>query len=282
MLLLESDPYHGLSDGEAAQRLERFGPNTLAVVTRASLLARILRQFHHPLIYVLLVAGTITAGLKEFVDAAVIFGVVVIGVVVINAIVGFIQESKAEAALQGLRSMVHTHAKVVREGHEHTMPSEELVPGDLVLLAAGDKVPADLRLVRQTGLSVNESALTGESTPVHKDEVALPEGTPVADRRNIAYSGTLVTAGHGAGIVVATGAETELGEIHRLVGAAEVVATPLTAKLAWFSKFLTIAILGLAALTFGVGLLRRQDAVETFTAAIALAVGAIPEVCPPP
>lgn len=110
MLLLESDPYHGLSDGEAAQRLERFGPNTLAVVTRASLLARILRQFHHPLIYVLLVAGTITAGLKEFVDAAVIFGVVVI-----NAIVGFIQESKAEAALQGLRSMVHTHAKVVRE-----------------------------------------------------------------------------------------------------------------------------------------------------------------------
>lgn len=103
MLLLESDPYHGLSDGEAAQRLERFGPNTLAVVTRASLLARILRQFHHPLIYVLLVAGTITAGLKEFVDAAVIFGVVVI-----NAIVGFIQESKAEAALQGLRSMVHT------------------------------------------------------------------------------------------------------------------------------------------------------------------------------
>lgn len=272
VLLLESDPYHGLSDGEAAQRLERFGPNTLAVVTRASLLARILRQFHHPLIYVLLVAGTITAGLKEFVDAAVIFGVVVI-----NAIVGFIQESKAEAALQGLRSMVHTHAKVVREGHEHTMPSEELVPGDLVLLAAGDKVPADLRLVRQTGLSVNESALTGESTPVHKDEVALPEGTPVADRRNIAYSGTLVTAGHGAGIVVATGAETELGEIHRLVGAAEVVATPLTAKLAWFSKFLTIAILGLAALTFGVGLLRRQDAVETFTAAIALAVGAIPK-----
>lgn len=275
VLLLESDPYHGLSDGEAAQRLERFGPNTLAVVTRASLLARILRQFHHPLIYVLLVAGTITAGLKEFVDAAVIFGVVVI-----NAIVGFIQESKAEAALQGLRSMVHTHAKVVREGHEHTMPSEELVPGDLVLLAAGDKVPADLRLVRQTGLSVNESALTGESTPVHKDEVALPEGTPVADRRNIAYSGTLVTAGHGAGIVVATGAETELGEIHRLVGAAEVVATPLTAKLAWFSKFLTIAILGLAALTFGVGLLRRQDAVETFTAAIALAVGAIPEGLP--
>ncbi|MFY9918121.1 MAG: HAD-IC family P-type ATPase, partial [Mycobacterium sp.] len=175
---------------------------------------------------------------------------------------------------------VYTQAKVIREGHEHTVPSEELVPGDLVMLEAGDKVPADLRLVRETELRINESALTGESAPVHKDEVVLAESTSVADRRNMAYSGTLVTAGQGAGLVVATGAETELGEIHRLVGAAEVLTTPLTAKLAWFSKILTIAILGLAAVTFGVGLLRRQDAVETFTAAIALAVGAIPEGLP--
>ena len=204
----------------------------------------------------------------------------IFGVVVINAIVGFVQESKAEAALEGLRSMVRTQAKIVRAGHEHTVASEELVPGDLVLLGAGDKVPGDLRLVRETDLRVNESALTGESAPVHKDEVVLPEATPVADRRNMAYSGTLVTAGHGAGIVVATGAETEVGEIHRLVGAAEILTTPLTAKLAWFSKILTIAILGLAAVTFGVGLLRRQDAVEMFIAAIALAVGAIPEGLP--
>ena len=275
VLLLETDPHRGLVDGEAAERLERFGPNALPVAVGPGLLMRTLRQFHHPLIYVLLVAGMITAGLQEFIDSAVIFGVVVI-----NAIVGFIQESKAEAALEGLRSMVRTQAKVVRGGHEHTVPSEELVPGDLVLLEAGDKVPADLRLLRETELRVNESALTGESAPVHKDEVVLPEPTPVADRRNMAYSGTLVTSGHGVGIVVATGAETELGEIHRLVGAAETLTTPLTTKLAWFSKILTIAILGLAAVTFGVGLLRRQDAVETFTAAIALAVGAIPEGLP--
>jgi cation-transporting ATPase F len=236
---------------------------------------RILRQFHHPLIYVLLAAGVITAALGEYVDSAVIFGVVVV-----NAIVGFIQESKAEAALEGLRSMVRTHTKVVRDGHERTVPSDELVPGDLVLLDAGDKVPADVRLTRQSELRVNESALTGESVPVAKDETVLPEAIPVADRRNMAYSGTLVTTGSGAGIVTATGAETELGAIHRLVGAAETLATPLTQKLAGFSKILTVGILALAAATFAVGLLRGQNAVETFTAAIALAVGAIPEGLP--
>jgi len=275
VLLLETDPHRGLSNDDAAERLERFGSNTLPVDPGAGLVKRWLRQFHHPLIYVLLAAGLITAGLHEFVDSAVIFGVVLV-----NAIVGFIQESKAEAALESLRSMVHTDAKVLRDGRGQTVPSAQLVPGDLVLLEAGDKIPADIRLLRGAELRVNESALTGESAPVEKDEVVLPTTTPVADRRNMTYSGTLVTAGYGAGIVVATGAETEVGEIHRLVGAAETLATPLTAKLAWFSKILTIGILGLAAVTFGVGLLRQQDAVETFTAAIALAVGAIPEGLP--
>ncbi len=275
VLLLESDPHRGLTGEEAADRLARFGPNSLPTAKGAGLLVRIVRQFHHPLIYVLLAAGAITAALGEYVDSAVI-----LGVVVINAVVGFIQESKAEAALEGLRSMVRTHAKVVRGGHGQTVPSDELVPGDLVLLEAGDKVPADVRLTRLAELRVNESALTGESVPVTKDEVVLPEAIPVADRRNMAYSGTLVTTGSGAGIVVATGAETELGEIHRLVGAAETLATPLTQKLTAFSKVLTVGILALATLTFAVGLLRGQDAVETFTAAIALAVGAIPEGLP--
>jgi cation-transporting P-type ATPase F len=275
VLLLETDPHRGLTSMDATDRLARFGPNTLPAAKGAGLLMRILRQFHHPLIYVLIAAGAITAVLGEYVDSAVIFGVVVI-----NAIVGFIQESKAEAALEGLRSMVRTNAKVVRDGHEQTVPSDELVPGDLVLLEAGDKVPADVRLTRLAELRVNESALTGESVPVAKDEIVLPETIPVADRRNMAYSGTLVTTGSGAGIVVATGVETELGEIHRLVGAAETLATPLTQKLAGFSKILTVGILALAAATFGVGVLRGQDAVETFTAAIALAVGAIPEGLP--
>ena len=275
VLLLETDPHRGLDTQEASERLERFGPNTLPAGPHAGLLLRVLRQFHHPLIYVLIAAGAITASLGEYVDSAVIFGVVVI-----NAMVGFIQESKAESALEGLRSMVRTHAKVVRGGRERTVPSDELVPGDLVLLEAGDRVPADIRLVRSVELRVDESALTGESVPVAKDEVLLPEATPVADRRNMAYSGTLVSTGSGAGITIATGTETELGEIHRLVGSAQTLATPLTQKLASFSKILTIGILVLAAATFAVGLLRGHGAVETFTAAIALAVGAIPEGLP--
>jgi cation-transporting ATPase F len=149
-------------------------------------------------------------------------------VVLANAVIGYVQEAKAESALDSLRSMVRTEARVVRDGQERMVSSDELVPGDLVLLEAGDKVPADLRLVRLAELRVDESALSGESVPVVKDEAELPEVTPVADRRNMVYSGTLVTAGGGAGVAVATGAETELGQIHRLVGAAETLATPLT------------------------------------------------------
>ena len=275
VLLLGTDLHRGLNAREADDRLTRFGPNSLPAVSGPGLAMRILAQFHHPLIYVLLAAGMITAGLGEYVDSAVIFGVVAL-----NATVGLIQESRAEAALEGLRSMVRTDAKVIRDGRQRTVPSAELVPGDLVLVEAGDKVPADLRLTRVTELRIDESALTGESSPVSKDEVVLLGGVSVADRRNMAHSGTLVSTGNGAGIVSATGAETELGEIHRLIGAAEPLATPLTQKLAEFSRILTIAILVLAAATFGVGLWRGQDAVETFTAAIALAVGAIPEGLP--
>ncbi|MDP3890697.1 HAD-IC family P-type ATPase [Nocardioides sp.] len=275
VLLLGTDPDRGLRVQEAVERLERFGPNTLAAATTTGFIRRMLRQLHHPLIYVLMAAAAITAGIGEYVDSAVIFAVVVM-----NAVVGFVQESKAEAALEGLRSMVRTRATVVRDGKERILASDELVPGDLVRLEAGDKVPADIRLVLSVELGVDESALTGESVPVAKDQVVLPEATPVVDRHNMLYSGTLVTAGSGGGIVVATGAETELGEIHRLVGAAEVLATPLTKKLADFSMTLTVGILALAAVTFGVGLWRGQDRAETFTAAIALAVGAIPEGLP--
>ncbi|MCZ7414491.1 HAD-IC family P-type ATPase [Streptomyces sp. WMMC897] len=275
VLLLETDAERGLSGPEAARRLERFGPNLLPPATGGSLLRRILGQFHHPLIYVLLVAGAVTAALGEYVDSTVI-----LAVVLVNALIGFVQESKAEAALEGLRAMVRTTATVVRGGREHTVPSAELVPGDLVVVEAGDKVPADVRLVRVAELRVDESALTGESDPVTKDEVVLHPGTPVADRRNMTHSGTLVTAGRGAGVVVATGPETELGAIHRLVGSAETLATPLTAKLAAFSRILTVVILALAAVTFAIGLARGEEAVRMFTAAVALAVGAIPEGLP--
>ena len=275
VLLLETDPARGLSDEEAAARRERFGPNLLPTAARGGVLRRLLRQLQNPLIYVLVVAGVVTLLLAEYVDSAVIFGVVVV-----NAVIGFLQESRAEAALDALRAMVRTEARVVRGGRQRRVPSDDVVPGDLVLVEAGEKVPADLRLARADELRADESALTGESLPVRKDEVVVPVETPVADRRNVVYSGTLVTGGSAAGIVVATGAETELGRIHRLVGAAQVLDTPLTSKLAHFSRLLTVAILVLAGVTFVVGVLRGERAGEMFTAAVALAVGAIPEGLP--
>ena len=275
VLLLETDAQRGLSDDEAERRLQRFGPNLLPEAKKSGPLVRFARQFNHPLIYVLLGAGMVTLALGELVDASVIFGVVLM-----NAGIGFVQESRAEAALDALRAMVQTSAKVRRDGHVRSLPSERLVPGDLVLIEAGDKVPADLRLLAIGELQVDESALTGESVPAVKDEVVRPAGTPVADRRNMAYSGTLVTHGSGTGVVVATGAETELGEIHRLVGTADTLATPLTRKLTRFSKVLTVAILVLAGVAFGVGVLRGERVSEMFTAAVALAVGAIPEGLP--
>ncbi len=275
VLLMETDAEAGLAEREATSRLGRYGRNVLPAAEPAGPLLRLARQVNHPLIYVLLAAGVITVLLGELVDAGVIFGVVTI-----NALTGFVQESKAEAVLDALRTMVHTEARVVRDGRVRRLPSEQLVPGDLVLVEAGDKVPADLRLVRETELEVDESALTGESLPVAKDEVVLDEETPVADRRNMVYSGTLVTAGTGAGIAVATGAETELGEIHRLVGTADALETPLTRKLARLSNVLTVVILALAAVAFAAGVLRGEQPSEMFAAAVALAVGAIPEGLP--
>ncbi|GKS60188.1 putative cation-transporting ATPase F [Nitrospira sp.] len=275
VLMLETDLANGLPSKEAAARLQRVGPNVLPKFRRHGPLLRFLLQLHHPLIYVLLVAAGLIAMLGEWIDAGVIFGVVVV-----NAIVGFIQESRAEKALDALLLMMKTEATVRRDGRKMRIPSADVVPGDLVLLESGDKTPADLRLVTVRELRVDESALTGESVPVEKADHVLPPETVVADRKNMAFSGTLVTYGQGAGIAVSTGVTTELGRIHQLMGQATEVATPLTKQLASFSKKLTVAILGLAALTFALGLWRGQNPREIFMAAVALAVGAIPEGLP--
>ena len=275
LLLLEADASRGLTHDEAQRRLQRFGPNVLPLIRRYGPLIRFLLQFHHPLIYILLAAAIITALLAEWVDASVIFGVVLV-----NAIVGFIQESRAEHALEALLSMVKTEATVLREGEKCQISSAEVVPGDVILVQSGDKVPADLRLISINELQVDESALTGESLPVAKEELLLPSDTVLADRRNLAYSGTLVTHGQGVGVVVSTGGETEIGRIHQLIGSAADIATPLTKKIAHFSQILTVVILGLAAVTFGIGMWRGQTPVEMFMAAVALAVGAIPEGLP--
>lgn len=275
LLLLETDASRGLTQAEATQRLQRFGPNVLPLIRRHGPLLRFLLQFNHPLIYILLAATVITALLGEWVDASVIFGVVLV-----NAIIGFIQESRAERALEALMSMVKTEAMVLREGEKHQISSSDVVPGDVVLLQSGDKVPADLRLISIRELQVDESALTGESLPVVKEELLLPSDTVLADRRNLAYSGTLVTYGQGVGVTVGTGAVTEMGRIHQLIGSAADIATPLTKKITHFSQILTVIILGLAAVTFGIGMWRGQSAIEMFMAAVALAVGAIPEGLP--
>jgi magnesium-transporting ATPase (P-type) len=275
VLLLTTDVENGLTSDEALKRLERFGPNVLPKFRRHGPLSRFLLQFHHPLIYVLLAATIVTVLLGEWMDAGVIFGVVLV-----NAVVGFIQESRAEASLDALAFMMRTEAKVRRDGRTIRMPSDDIVPGDVVLLEAGDKVPADLRLTRIRELWVDESALTGESVPVEKADHLLPPETVVGDRKNMAFSGTFVTYGQGTGVVVSTGTETELGRIHQLMGETTQLATPLTKKLASFSKVLTMAILGLATVTFALGLWRGQPVTEIFMAAVALAVGAIPEGLP--
>lgn len=275
VLIAETDEATGLSTVQWQERLAELGPNELPARRGPSWVVRLLQQLHHPLIYVLLAAGGITAALGEVVDASVVFGVVVV-----NAIVGFIQEARAERALNALVAMVRTEVTVVRDGLPARVSSAELVPGDVVLLEAGDQVGADLRLMGTEELRIDESALTGESVAVAKSPVALPSDTALADRANMAYSGTLVTAGGGRGVVVATGADTEIGRVHRLVSTTTTVQTPLTRKLARFSQILTVVILGLAALSVVVGVLRGEPLAQMVTAAVALAVGAIPEGLP--
>jgi len=274
-MLLETDLKRGLSLFEVKRRQKQFGPNTVSEKKGRGPLVRFLLQFHQPLVYILLVAAGVTGFLEEWVDA-----MVILGVVLVNAVVGFIQESKAEKALESLKKMVTTEATVLRDAKKMRVLSAELVPGDIVFLQSGDRVPADIRLYQVKELQVDESALTGESVPVEKTSVTLAPQTVLADRRNMAYAGTMVTSGQAGGIVIATGDHTEAGRISKLISETESLATPLTRKIAAFSKWLVLVILALAALTFFIGWMRGEPALEMFKAAVALAVGAIPEGLP--
>jgi Ca2+-transporting ATPase len=267
--------HEGLSQAEAAHRLAKFGPNRLTARRGAPAWLKLLKQFNQPLLYILLLAGGITAFLGEWVDSSVIFGVVIV-----NAIVGYLQEAKAEKAIAALARMVVTQTNVRRDGLKLRLHSEDLVPGDVVLLQAGDRVPADLRLFHARGLRIDESALTGESAPVHKHTDPLARDTVLVDRQNLAFAGTLVTGGQGEGVVWATGDKTETGRIAWLVAGAVDLQTPLTRKIAQFSRLLLRVILALAAATFAIGVARGEKPVEMFMAAVALAVGAIPEGLP--
>jgi magnesium-transporting ATPase (P-type) len=273
--LLESDQSNGLVQTEVEARLKQFGRNEMTAQKRMSEWKRFLLQFAQPLMYILLLASGVTLFLGEYVDSAVIFAVTFV-----NALVGFFQESKAEKAIEALSKMVLTEATVRRDGRKQRVNSTGLVPGDIVLLQSGDKVPADLRLLLVRSLQVDESALTGESVPVEKHVGALAPGSGLGDRKNLSFAGTLVTYGQAEGVVAATGNHTETGRIARLIHEAADLSTPLTRKIAEFSKLVLWVILGLAALTFAVGVARGESAVEMFMAAVALAVGAIPEGLP--
>ncbi len=266
----------GLTTDEVRARLARYGPNRLPEAASRSALARLLAQFHNVLIYVLLGAAAVTLLLQHWIDAAVI-----LGVVVVNAIIGFIQEGKAEDALAAIRDMLSPQAMVIRADKRFVVDAVDLVPGDIVTLQAGDRIPADLRLLSGRGMRIDEAALTGESVPAEKSVHACAANAVLADRTSMAYSGTLVTAGQGTGIVVASGAQTEIGRISALVARVEQLTTPLLRQMATFGRWLTVAILLIAGLAFAFGtLVRDYTAADMFLAAVGLAVAAIPEGLP--
>ncbi|MEE3718891.1 cation-transporting P-type ATPase [Tumidithrix elongata RA019] len=273
--ILETDLAIGLSKTEVAERQELYGVNEIKGKVGKSAISRFLNEFNQPLIYILLVAGIVTLLLKDWVDASVI-----LGVMVINAVIGFIQASKAENAIAALAKSVTTEATIVRDGQKVQINSRELVLGDLVLLTSGDKVPADLRLVAVRDLQVSESALTGESVPVQKAIEALDADTVLADRRNMVYGSSLVTFGTAKGIVVAIANQTEIGRISQLIEQNTELETPLTRKIEQFSKSLLYVILGLAAFMFVVVMGKGGTWTEGFKSAVALAVSAIPEGLP--
>jgi Ca2+-transporting ATPase len=270
-----TDPATGLAAKEAASGLEHHGPNRVTAAKRAPPWLVLARQFHQPLIYILIAAAVVSASLGVWLDAAVI-----LGVVLANAGIGCFQEAKAGKAIDSLAKLVPCDATVIREGGKKRIPATELIPGDIVLLHSGDRVPADVRLLSCRHLQLEEAALTGESMPVFKHAGQLPEDTPLADRANIAFTGTMVTGGRGKGMVFATGDRTEMGRIADMMARTSGLQTPLTRRIAAFSRVLLYLIMGFAALAFAIGLLRGEHWRDMFMAAVALAVGAIPEGLP--
>ena len=266
----------GLSSEEAARRLEADGPNRLPAAKPRSLFARVFAQFNNLLICVLLASAVVTILLRHALDA-----VVILAVVIINAAIGFIQEGRAEKSLEVIRAMLTRESSVLRDGRRLTVPAESLVVGDVVLTEAGDRIPADLRLLRATSLRIEEAVLTGEAAAADKSIDPVAADAALGDRASMAYSGTLVASGQGAGLVVATGAATELGLISAMVGGVETLTTPLLRQMDVFAQRLTIVILALAACVCVFAFMARGYEIEqAFMTAVGVAVSAIPEGLP--
>lgn len=274
----------GLTQSEVEERLTRDGKNKLADVKKKPAIVKFLSQFVDPMIIVLLAAAIVSsvfsivqAEYTELIDA----GIILI-IVIINAVIGFVQENKAESALEALRSKNRPYAKVIRGGERLSVPAEELVAGDMVILEAGDIVPADLRLISSSSLKIEEAALTGESVPIEKDaDAALSEKAPIGDRINTAYSGGTVTYGRGSGVVVATGMNTEMGKIAKMLSEVKEAPSPLNKQLGKTAKILSIGVLAIALVIFLISVFAYgKNALDAFMTAVAIAVAAIPEGLP--
>jgi len=272
---LDSDASAGLTAEEAQRRLDRFGPNALREPKRRSSLSVFVSQFRSPLIYLLFVAAGVALVVGHARDAVVIFVVVLL-----NAVIGAFQEGRAERSLAALRRLATHRARLVRDGRELVIETGQVVPGDILLLEAGDAIAADGRLLAVATLQIAEAALTGESAAVGKELPALARDTPLADRRNMVYAGTHVTAGRARALVVATGPATEIGHIAALAEAAKEPKTPLERRISQFGRYIVFAAAGVFVLVVGVGLLRRLPMSQILMVAISQVVGMIPEGLP--
>lgn len=273
---LQSDQEKGLNDNEAKERLEKYGKNEIPKGKKRSWWFRLLMQFHNILIYVLIAAAIITALMEHWIDMWVI-----LAVVIINALIGFVQEGKAEKALESIREMLSLEAIVIRDGENKTIEAENLVPGDMVRLKSGDKIPADIRIVQSRDFRVEESPLTGESSAVEKTSEPVDENAIPSDRTSMAFSGTVVTYGKASGVVTATGSNTEIGKINEMISGVEKITTPLLQQIEKFGKWLSIIILGVTAAFFAFGYFFRDYSLNNlFLAAIGLIVASIPEGLP--
>jgi magnesium-transporting ATPase (P-type) len=273
---LITDAERGLDPSEASARLQKFGPNRLPAGRRRGSFTRLFAQLDNVLVYVLLAAGFTKLLLSLWIDAGIIFAVVVL-----NALLGFIQEGKAEKALDSIRDMLSAEARTLRNGEPRMIPAEQLVPGDVVLLESGDKIPADLRLLERKNLRTEEAVLTGESVPAEKTVEAVPANATIGDRGNMAFSGTMVVSGRATGVVVATGNETELGRINQLLAGVSALETPLLRQIKRFGYTITAVIGVVSVLIFTYGKwVKGEGFVRLFQAVVAIAVSAIPEGLP--
>ena len=282
-----SSSYEGLSSEEAAKRLEKNGKNKLAEAKKASLLSRFLHELTDPMIIILLAAAAISGVLAVVEGESFADVIIILAVVIINAVLGVYQENKAEKAIEALQEMSAATSRVLRDGKIVSVKSEDLVVGDVVLLEAGDAVPADGRLIENASLKIEEAALTGESVPVNKfiDIINLADNAkdvPLGDRKNMVYMGSTVVYGRGSAVITATGMDTEMGKIADALAKAEEGQTPLQIKLSQLSKTLTWLVLGICVLIFGVQILRAGGfglhvVLDSFMVAVSLAVAAIPE-----